>query len=844
MPGTKIAGMVPVVYFDPDERWDRERLFRAKRLYNEYLTAKGRPAIDFIVKNISFPEPVSEVEIMNKPLFTLQLLRATITCESVLEHKYIGQYRDSVVAEIVLNRSFRSPIKQKNLVEIASSLPGKWYVIKAGDELDLQPDEVSRLAASLTSKKKKKRSDVPVLKLQKAPPPGDDIPPPPPDEPAPELPTEPAPPIPSDDLLVASPRKTHRHHHHRSNRSICVPASVPPEDDPYILPSTADLFPMRDRAKPTKETLINVMERLILGAPGFSSEEMSTLDHDRAVSSALIRRYMLLLMRESLVRNANNSLELLAQSTNGKTSSKNRSYRIWVDLPEIRSITTTEHNLFTDFDSLLFLFNDKDSVGHVTLIMAREHGARNFVGIDHYDLMNEFRPSDRRRVMAFVKEERSLTKRPEMEMRKHNEGWSDSAQPNERDSAVFAMWWAHKLVFGPLDNGCALDSFNLDTINRIRAHFAEEIKQNKVFPFSQLPKAEPPPEPKPVKPLVRVKKHTCVRVESFVDEFPEPTIMEAVVVPAPPAPEPVTPACTKAPESFVAERQDEDLHHVFFRHGDDDSVPAAEQEAQPVEPDPARKGDYYNLENVDATKLQKLVDTVADIGFRKDPHKVICTRSKTLDGKQQEMTLEARHLATFAPRCSLAVEAFTWYCCMIQDRSEELAKSNPSRTCVIMHPGVIALWKMTNSVQTCRTLIGESPIFRPRARVLFPIQTDQMMWSLIVVQNGPDNNSVPNILHFDPCNAFSAINVGYVESLMQAMRVEYKLPRYPDAIPQKNVLMDPQCDPLDVQDTSVAILSIIRSLACGQKLGMPARLFRLFRMRIIYEIMKNTLFDL
>jgi len=171
MPNIKVAEMIPVVYFDPDEIWDRERLFRAKRLYNEYLTAKGRQPADFLVKNITFPEPVSESETMNMPLFTLQFLRAVVSCESVLEHKYIGQFRDSIVSEVILNRSFRSPIKQKNLVEIATSMPGKWYTVRAGDELDLLPEEVSKLASSLLmrsrSKEQLKKPIVPASKLSK-----------------------------------------------------------------------------------------------------------------------------------------------------------------------------------------------------------------------------------------------------------------------------------------------------------------------------------------------------------------------------------------------------------------------------------------------------------------------------------------------------------------------------------------------------------------------------------------------------------------------------------------------------------------------------------------------------
>jgi len=143
-------GTVPVVYFDPNETWDHVRFSKAKRVYNEFVIARGGRPVDFLIKNIGFPEKVSESETMKIPLFCLQLLRATITCEPVLEHKYVGPYRDSVVSDLVQNKCRLSPFQQKDLVEVASSLPGKWEIVKAEDGLDLSPEEVSKFASALT----------------------------------------------------------------------------------------------------------------------------------------------------------------------------------------------------------------------------------------------------------------------------------------------------------------------------------------------------------------------------------------------------------------------------------------------------------------------------------------------------------------------------------------------------------------------------------------------------------------------------------------------------------------------------------------------------------------------
>ena len=132
-----------VVYFDPEEHWDRARLLRAVRLFNEYRLAQGRKETLFTVKQVTLPKSDGTSDNTRlAELLSLRLLRTAVTCER--DKRDINEFRKSVMLELVRDDSAVCPASSdsQTLVKATETLPGmRAFTMKASDSLDDEDSE-------------------------------------------------------------------------------------------------------------------------------------------------------------------------------------------------------------------------------------------------------------------------------------------------------------------------------------------------------------------------------------------------------------------------------------------------------------------------------------------------------------------------------------------------------------------------------------------------------------------------------------------------------------------------------------------------------------------------------
>ena len=128
---------VQVVYCHPEGHWDRARLLRAVRLFNEYRIAKGKKPTLFTVQQIMLPESDdASCRMKDVGLFSLRLLRTAVTCER--DKRDINDFRRSLMLELVRNDSAVDPVstESQTLAKMAEALQDDEFTMRATDRLD------------------------------------------------------------------------------------------------------------------------------------------------------------------------------------------------------------------------------------------------------------------------------------------------------------------------------------------------------------------------------------------------------------------------------------------------------------------------------------------------------------------------------------------------------------------------------------------------------------------------------------------------------------------------------------------------------------------------------------
>ena len=359
---------------------------------------------------------------------------------------------------------------------------------------------------------------------------------------------------------------------------------------------------------------------------------------------------------------------------------------------------------------------------------------------------------------------------------------------------------------------------------------AEEPDEHKEEQKEKTETAEPQePAAEPAAPATVQNKPIVTRCQCERTIEKSPSVLTAVVVPAPakplvakrvhlkkePAAAPTTPTTTPmaAPTTPITP-------------ADDNRVAA-----------PVELGTFPHLDKANSIKLEMFIERIQC----EDPDSVMATLGATLGGIPQQCVLEACDLATFAPQTTLSVRAFTWYCCMLQSLADHC--DGPVRR-VIVHPDVVSQWRSTRKQRACNQLLGRALLFKPNTDVLVPLHSSDAAWSLVVVQNGASPATTTRLCCYDPCGVQTPDDVKEVENMLQALRAGFGAEPYHAPLVQEHVPMPPECVPDDPHDNAIAVLFTVRALVLGEALGMPAALLRTYRMHAAYEVKKNTLTDL
>ena len=504
------------------------------------------------------------------------------------------------------------------------------------------------------------------------------------------------------------------------------------------------------------------------------------------------RRYLALLMREAL-------------------EFGNRRYgaRVWVDLPEVRTVTAAL-DLYALYDFLLFPFEDAARTGHCTLVVADlgALAARGVVTLLHVDALGVCAREDVSTVVRLIRCDRENKGLPPCVARIVPTRCADpalAAAPG--DSAAFCMFCAHNLLL-PLAQGRAADPtlFSAATLPIFRAHMADELESGTITPF-----------------------------------FPD-GLQPVTLNPYTKKPMPVEDVHVKAPEVKAPEVKAQETAPAKS------TSPAAQPQQQPQRAMP--EGEQYEAQYAALEKLwasQSFGELQAKLQamLLRAPGQLLHSRATLLNGQPCAGTaaaaLVARDVLELVPGNVVTERTAVWYCALVQDA----ARTHPAwrQATVLLSPDAFSRWRARKDAAETLRALGPADALAPGTVLALPVRESVHRWALLLAVPARSTDGAAtdvSLLFVDPHGAFSPMVRADATALLQACFAA-RGGAGALTVSHKNVpLPAPAADPAP-GDSAVAVLALIRAVVAREKLGLPRRLIPAFRLHAIREMLKNSL---
>jgi len=366
--------------------------------------------------------------------------------------------------------------------------------------------------------------------------------------------------------------------------------------------------------------------------------------------------------------------------------------------------------------------------------------------------------------------------------------------------------------------------FRTATQDRFRGHMADELEKCKIMAFS--PSGQQPIE---LGPMGDNKKDLQVAVE------PEAKMPVSAH----------TPISPRTPTSPVLSNSPQTPKSPYLQNTPQTSTPQPVS-ASPVPsfapPNEQIDKDYIKLEQLRMSPSfssieQRMLDLLA-----RNPDQILFTRPAVVNDQLNPAALVTRQIMQMLPGNAISEPLFNWYCGLVQ----EAVKKNPEwRNSIIFTPEVFSAWRAKKNVTEAVSCIGTTNLFSLDSVVLFPVCESAMNWSLIVSRSQPSPTGlVVNLLFFDP---YSRFNDAVLSDCISLVRSCYALRggnTNTMKIATRKVELPDDCSTPIPCDCAAEVMAIIRSVITKEKLGMPNRLLKAFRIHTIRELLNNEIIPL